>query len=195
VNVPETNQVRFTLDTGITLMYDYYYAQWGVFTGVPCISSCIFQQMHTFINRFGATFQESTGQYLDGSRPVLINFKTGPLRLGELHKLQVLLSYDYETAPSQSIIISPTNYSTPYGSGPSQDPYGQGNPYGGGSDIESWRVFLQKQRCMAFAIELQELFDPTLGTVAGAGLTISGLNVVMGFKKDFRPQIAANSAG
>ena len=39
VNVPGTNQVRFTLDTGITLMYDYYYQQWGTFVNIPAISS------------------------------------------------------------------------------------------------------------------------------------------------------------
>lgn len=213
INVPETNQVRFTLDTGVILMYDYYYGQWGVFTGIPAISSCVFQKMHTFINQLGSTFQESAGQYLDGSSPVLMHFLTGPLRLGELqnyqrayffyllgtyispHKLQVSLSYDYEPTPSQSILISPTNFSTPYGSGASQSPYGQGTPFGGGSDLESWRVFLQKQRCMAFAIEIQEIFDPSFGTAAGAGLTLSGLNIVMAFKKGFRPQIAAESVG
>lgn len=213
VNVPETNQVRFTLDTGITLMYDYYYGQWGVFVGIPGISSCIWEDLHSFINSSGAVFQESPGAYLDGSNPVLMAFKTGPLRLGEIqnyqrayffyilgqyispHKLYVSLTYDYETSPSQSIIISPDNYSTPYGSGASQSPYGQGTPYGGPSNIESWRVFLERQRCMAFAITLQEVFDSSFGVPAGAGLTISGLNVICAFKKAFRPQSAAQSVG
>jgi hypothetical protein len=213
VNVPETNQVRFTLNTGFTLMYDYYYSQWGVFTGVPAISSCIYEDMHTFIDSYGAAYQESEGQYLDGSNPVLMSFKTGPLRLGNLqnyqrayffyllgtyispHKLQIKLYYDYETSPTQSVIISPINYSTPYGSGSSQSPYGQGTPYGGPSNLENWRVFLQKQRCMAFAIELQEIFDSTYGTTAGAGLTLSGLNIVMGMKRAFRPQNTQTSIG
>ncbi len=213
VNVPETNQVRFILDTGITLMYDYYYGQWGTFTGIPAISSCIFQQMHSFINEFGEVYQESPNYYQDGSNPVLISFKTGPLRLSDLqgyqrsyffyllgkyispHKLKLDIAYDYDVNPSQSIIISPTNYSTPYGSGESQSPFGQGNPYGGGTDLEDWRVFLQRQRCMAFSIGLQEIFDPSFGTVPGAGLTLSGINVVMGFKKGFKPQTAANTAG
>lgn len=213
VTVPGTNQVRFTLDTGITLMYDYFYGQWGTFVGVPALSSCIFKELHTFINDFGAVYQESVGRYLDGSNPVLMEFKTGPLRLGALqnyqrayffyilgtyfspHKLYVSMNYDYEDAPSQSVLISPTNYSTAFGAGASQSPLGQGDPFGGPSHLEVWRVFLERQRCMAFGITVQEIFDSSIGEAAGAGLTLSGLNVVCAFKKDFRPQPAANSVG
>ena len=48
---------------------------------------------------------------------------------------------------------------------------------------------------MAFAISLQEIFDSSFDTAPGAGLTLSGLNVVMGFKKGFRPQPANTTAG
>lgn len=213
VNVPETNQVRFTLDTGITIMYDYYYDQWGVFVKVPAVSSCIFQGMHTFINSDGDAYQEQEGSYLDGSRPVLMGFRTGPLRVGDLqgyqrayffyllgdyispHKLWLNILYDYDVNPSQSVLISPVNYSTPYGSGLSQSPYGQGNPYGGPKSLEDWQIFFEQQRCMAFAIDLQEVFDPSFDTVAGAGFTLSGLNLVMGFKKGYKPQPTALSAG
>lgn len=213
VNIPETNQVRFTLDSGVTLMYDYYYDQWGTFVGISGISSCIFQGMHTFINSIGDAFQEEPGFYLDGGNPVLMMFQTGPLRLGELqnyqrayffyilgtylspHKLLINLFYDYENNASQSLIISPDNFSSAYGSSTDQSPYGQGNPYGGNSNLENWRVFLERQRCMAFGIQIQEIYDSTFGIASGAGLTISGLNIVMGFKKGFRPQSSATSVG
>lgn len=213
ISVPETNQVRFTLDTGLTLVYDYFYEQWGIFIGIPGVSSCIFEELHTFINAQGLTYQETPGVYLDGSNPVLWMFKTGPLRVGKLqnyqrayffyllgeyispHKLLVQIFYDYEASPSQSIIIAPTNYSPTYGSGDSDTPYGQGTPYGGPGSNEDWRVFLERQRCQAFSVSVQEIFDPSLGTAAGAGATMSGINIVAAFKRGFRPQSNAQSAG
>lgn len=213
VIVPETNQVRFTLDSGITCEYDYYFDQWSTFKGVPAISSCIFSEMHTFINSYGAVYKEAADTYLDGSNPVLMKFRTGPIRLGDLqnyqraysffllgtyispHKLRVSIFYDYETNPSQSVIIGPTNYSTPLGTGLSQSPLGQGTPFGGPGNAENWRVFLERQRCMAIAIEVEEIFDATLGTVAGAGLTLSGINMILAFKAGHRPQPAVHSVG
>lgn len=213
VSVPETNQVRFTLDTGVVLMYDYYYDQWGIFTGVPSISSCIYQDFHTFLNSTGRVHQEQPGVYLDGSSPVLIKFKTGPLRLGELqgyqrayffyllgtylspHILYVSMFYDYATQASQTVTITPINGSQPFGSGGAQSPFGQQEVFGGPDSNENWRIFFERQRCSAVAISIQEFFDPSLDLPAGAGLTLSGLNVVCAFKKGWRPQDNATSVG
>ena len=48
---------------------------------------------------------------------------------------------------------------------------------------------------MSFSIEVIEIYDPSFGVVAGAGFTLSGINAVVGFKKDFRPQPAVHSVG
>lgn len=208
--VPETNQVRFTLDTGITLMYDYYYSQWGTFSDVPAISSCIFQGLHTYLNDSGAVFQESPNVYLDGSNPVLMSFTTSWFNLAGLqgyqrayeffllgtyfspHKLFLQIAYDYNSSPTQSTLIQPTNYAAAYGV---DSPYGQGSPYGGPGNIEAWRVFLAQQRCSSFQIQFNEIYDPSFGAPAGQGLTLSGLNLVYAVKKGWRTQANAHSAG
>lgn len=208
-NIPGTNQVRFILDSGITLMYDYYYDQWGTFSGVPGVSSCIFQKKHTFINKFGQAFREKSDFYLDGSNPVLMSFITGPIRLGEIqnfqrtyfyyllgtyispHKLHVSNYYDYSETPFDSRIITPTNPSPAYGK---VSPYGQEDLYGGPSTLENWRVFAQR-RCMALAIGVEELYDPSYGIVAGAGLTLSGINLICGFKSPFKSISSTNTVG
>lgn len=209
VNVPETTQIRFTLSTGVTLMYDYYYGQWGTFAGVPAISSCLFQNLHTYLDKYGRVFQESPGEYLDGSTPVLMSFTTSWFNLTGLqgyqrafffyllgqymspHKLQLSIAYDYSSSPSQTTLITPTNFSSAVPS-----PYGVPSaPFGSSDDLERWRVFLARQRCQAFQITLEEVYDSTLGVPAGAGLTLSSLNLVYGSKSKFRPTSSGHSAG
>lgn len=216
INIPGTNQVRFTLDNGVTLMYDYYFQQWGTFNNIPAISSTLYQGLHTYLNKLGQVFQETPDQYLDNSNPVLLSFTTSWLNLAGLqgyqrafffyllgeyfspHKLQCLIAYDYNPAPIQGTLIMPTNFAPTYG-GPESNGqntvYGNGTPYGGPSAVEDWRVFLDKQRCTAFQITVQEVYDASLGVTAGAGLTLSGINLVHAIKKGYRPISAAHSAG
>lgn len=204
VAVPGTNQVRFGLDNGITLMYDYFVGQWGEFEGIPSISSTLYGDMHTIVDKYGRVSQEKANTYLDGSNPVLMSFTSSWLQLAGLrgymraywfyflgtylspHKLQVQIAYDYNSSAVQGDLIAPINYAGPYGS----DPYYGGDgltPYGGPPQLYNWRVFLERQRCKAFQISMQEVFDPSFGTVAGPGLTLSGLNCIVGLKKAYAP--------
>lgn len=210
VNIPGTNQVRFTMSSGITLVYDYYYGQWGSFSGVPAVSSTLFQGLHTYINKYGQVFQESPGSYLDGSNPVVMSFTTSWIHLAGLqgyqraymvyllgtylspHKLLVQIASDYNPSPTQQSIIVPGNFAPVYGQ---DSTYGSGDPYGGPGNREQWRVFLTQQRCEAFQITVSELYDPSYGQAAGAGLTLSGINAVVGIKKGYRPSKAVNSVG
>ncbi len=209
INIPETNQVRFTLSSGVTLMYDYFYNQWGSFENIPAVSSCIFQELHTFINDAGECYQENPGSFLDGSVPVLMSFTTSWFQLAGLqgyqrayfffllgqyispHILQLGIAYDYDTTLVQNTVIRPTNFSS---SVPSS--FGVPSaPFGASGNIEQWRVFLDKQRCQSFQITLNEFYDSSMGAAAGGGLTLSGLNVIAGFKRAYKSIGSANSVG
>lgn len=208
INVSGTNQVRFTLSNGVTLMYDYFYGQWGTFVNVPSVSSTLYQNLHTYIDQYGQVFQETEGQYLDGAKPVLLSFTTGWMNLAGLqgferayffyilgtykspHKLQVQIAYDYALSPSQTAFITPGNYSTAYGLDPS---WGSTPTWGGKSTLEQWRIFFKQQKCQSFQITISEVFDASLGTVAGAGLTLSGVNMIVGLKKGYTTIRAARS--
>lgn len=199
VNVPGTNQVRFTLDSGITLMYDYFYEQWGTFTNVPAISSTLYNGLHTYLDSRGRVFQETPGAYLDRSSPVLMKFTTSWLNLAGLqgyerayefyllgtyispHKLNMLIAYDYNPSPSQQVVITPDNMPETWGS---DALWGSSQRWGGaeGGNVEQWRVFLDRQKCTSFQITMQEVFDASYGTVAGAGLTLSGIDLTVGLK-------------
>jgi hypothetical protein len=209
VNVPGTNQIRITLDNGIVLMYDYFFKQWGTFEGIPAISSTLYQGLHTFVNQYGQVFQESPNTYLDGNTPVTMGFTTGQMNMAGLqgferayffnligqykspHKLQVQIAYSYENGTSQQSLINPTNYNGAYGDDPLYGSY----EYGGNMTLEQWRIFFQKQTCSSFQISVDEIFDPQYGTLAGEGLTISGINVIYGIRGNYARLPAAQSVG
>lgn len=205
ISVPGTNQVRFTLDSGVTLMYDYFYGQWGTFVNVPALSSTLYQGLHTYLDSSGGVFQETPGKYLDGSNPVLMSFTTGWLHpagilgfqrayemyfLGTYispHKLQVQIAYDFNSSPPQSTMVLPDNFAKVYGG---EQLWGSAGPFGGPGNIENWRIFFQQQKCESFQVTVNEVYDASFGVTAGAGLTMSGINLTVGLK-DTKPRFSA----
>lgn len=210
LTIPGTNEVRFTLDTGETLVYDYFYDQWDVFKGAPGISSTIYEDKHTLIDSYGRVLQQTPNTYIDGSRPVLIRFKTGWLNFAGLqgferayffylmgtyfspHKLKVEVAFDFNPDPVQTTYITPDNYSGTYGTDPL---YGASSAYGGSTNLENWRIFFKRQKCETFQITVTEIFDPSFGTVAGEGLSLSGMNIVYGLKSGYPRLSKAHTAG
>lgn len=210
-SIPTTNQVRFVLDNSTMLMYDYFYNQWGVFSDVLGISSTLYNNLHTYLNSQGLIYQESPNTYLDGSVPVLLSLTTSWIPIAGLQgyerfyfanllgtyytpfKLNFQIAYDYNSSPQQSIIVTPDNYSLPWG-GEAQ--WGSGGNWGGGpGNVFSARIFPSKQKCQSFQVSINEIYDPSLGAAAGQGLSLSGLAVVAGIKKGYRTQRASNSFG
>lgn len=195
--IPATNQIRFTLDAtssalyqslhtyltsngrifqeaanvftdssegGTTLMYDYYYGQWG-----------------TFKHQSQVTLKFTTAwanlASLQGFERAYYFFLLGTYFTP--HKLSVQIAYDYNPSPTQSTIITPDNYAGTYGSDPL---YGSSGVYGGSGDVEQWRLFFQQQKCQSFQLTIAEQYDPQYGTAPGRGLSMSGLNIVVGTK-------------
>lgn len=210
IAIPGTNQVRFTLNMGVTLMYDYFYNQWGTFTGIPSISSTLYHNEHTFINSLGQVLQETPGVYLDGTNPVLMSFKTGWIKLAGLqdyqrfydfyflgeylspHKLVANVAYNYAPFASQQVVISPNNFNASWGG---DSTWGASSPWGGNASLEFERIHTQRQLCESFQIGVSELFDSTYNTPAGAGFTMSGILCRVGFKRIGQPIRAANTVG
>lgn len=185
--IPGTTQVRFTLNTGVILMYDYFFNQWGTFNGAGGVSSVIYQSLHTYVDGAGALFQESPGVYTDeGVSDVLMSFTTSWINLAGLqgfqraywfyvlgtyltpHTMTWGIAYDYDSTIVQTTTITPDSSKT----------------------VEQWRVFLDRMKCES----IQLTFNETDST-PGAGLTLSGLNMVIGTKKGYNTLKPSYSAG
>jgi hypothetical protein len=215
--IPGTNQVRFGLNAPSVqntshLMYDYFVGEWGTFQGIPSLHGTLYNDLHTIVNQYGQVSQEEPDTYLDGTLPVLMSFTTAWLQLAGLrgymrafwfsylgtylspHKLQTSIAYDFNSSAKQSNLIMPLNYSVPYG----DDPFYGGDgttAYGGPVNIEQERVFFERQRCKSVQITMAEVFDPSFGTVAGPGLTLSGISCQVGLKSSYQPLPQQQSVG
>jgi hypothetical protein len=207
--IPGTTQARFILNTGITLMYDYYYHQWGWFTNTPGISGTLYNGLHTYLDQYGRILQESPGYYLDVSTPVLMSALSNWIQLQGLsgyqrflelqivgsyitpHTLDIQFGYDFGPLSEQAE-ISPTNATGNYGT---DALFGQTSPYGGPGSFEQWRVQNSTEQCQSFQVSIQEVYDPTQGVPAGAGLTISAMTAIVGVSRGYRPVKSANTVG
>lgn len=210
VCIPGTNYVLFGMDSGIDIIYDYFVNQWGTHEGTSSVSGTLYQDVRLLINKSGQVLQQTPQQYLDGSKPVQIGLTTGWLNLAGLqgyqrayfvyllgeyispHKLVINVAYDYDSNSTQQVIITPTNSNDIYGS---ESPYGYFNIYGGGSDLEVWKIHLARQKCQAFQFSIDEISNLSLSQTEGASLSLSGLNLVVGIKKGYYAIKAANTAG
>jgi len=210
VSVPNVNEVRFTNYNNQMLVYNYFYGQWSIFTNAPAISSCIYNDKHTYLTPYGKLRQETDGVYLDGSSPVLLKFTTSWIKLTGLqgfqrayfftlladyvspHKLAIQLAYDYISAITQTSIITPPNTVTTYGSDPF---YGSSSPYGGDLSQEQYRIFLKQQKCQSIRLTVVEQYDSSKGAPAGAGFSMSGINLVVGAKGINQKVAAKQSVG
>lgn len=209
LSIPATNEVRFNLLNGVILVYDYFYQQWGTYNGnIQSVSACLWTGYHTLLNQFGQIRRQTPNVYLDGASPVLQKFTTSWFKLTGLqgfqraqsmvllakyltpHKITIDIAYDYNPSPSQTTVISPENYSAPYGS---DSVYGASSPYGGPSDVEQERIFFDRQKCQSIQLTVTESYDPTLGAMAGAGFVMSGINLVIA-GKDTKPRLAASQS-
>ena len=107
-------------------------------------------------------------------------------------KLNVQFAYDYNPSLQKSILVTPNAPSQPWGG---EALWGSNGLWGGPSNVFEARVFPEIQKCESFQVTINEVYDPQYGIAPGAGLTLSGLSLVVGMKKGFRTQSAARSFG
>lgn len=206
--VADTNQVRFGLDTGQAIVYDYYFKQWSVFTNHNAVGACIFEDAFCYVNPTGKVFQETAGLFTDDGEFIKLKISTSWLSLAGLqgfqriykflilgdykstHQLRVLMAYDFNYSNLQEDYIDAgTLLSSPvYGADPT---YGSGTPYGGVSQVYQWRVFTAKQACQTIQVTMEDVQNSDFGE----GYSITALAFEVGVKKGLNKLPATQSFG
>ena len=185
--IPNTNEVRFAMSSGVVLVWDYFLKQWSTFTfsGSPAITAAaIYQNVYAYASS-GQVWQENPGTYKDDTATYALKVKTAWIQLAGLQGYQraykALVLGDYASAHTltakvyvdfddgtavQTSTITPT----------STKPY-------------QYRIFLARQKCEALQFELYDS-SPT-GTAEA--FDISALSLEIGVKRGLRKMEAARS--
>lgn len=199
----DCNEVRFTHSDGVTLSYNYNEQQWSVFKNTECKSCVLWQNNWTILKNDDSVYVENKASYFDGQTPVTKKLTTAWIQVANLqgaqriyrvlfigklksqHRLQILLSYDFDDSIKEQFIFDTEQIlgSSYYGEGY----YGQDSYYGGADPVYQIEIRPSIQKCQAIRFTLQDLNDQGIN---GAGFELTGMTIQVGVKQGlFRPNI------
>jgi hypothetical protein len=194
--VPDTNQVVFLTDDGSTLMFDYQYGQWGVYTNHEGLSSAAVEGLYAYLRTTGDVFVQST-VYTDAGAAFTLKIRTGNLAmeaaqpfwrlrragiLGEYkspHKLRVGIYHGRDEFALEVAIWDPSTVLdvTLWGEG---SDWGE-NAYWGAAQGTSDYQFLRRvavQKCSQVRFEFEDIITEE----AGASYELTELMLEVGLK-------------
>jgi hypothetical protein len=191
--VAKTNQIRFTLQSGSVLVYDYFVEQWSVFTNLYAVDSVVWQADTMMLRDNGTVLRETAGVYNDAGSPIRLRLVTSWFSFGNLqgfqrvrrmmvlgnwksaHQLSIGASFDFNDTVTQQATVTPMTPQV-YGG---VSPYGA-DAYGGTFQPYQWRFDLAQQKCQAVKFTIQDLPE---ATASGEGMSLTSLAFEVGVKQ------------
>lgn len=168
------NQVRFTLNTGVALVYDYYFKQWSIFTNIAAVDACIYNGIYHYLTSNGLVNVETAGTYTDNGAFIPMQFTTSWMSFAGLqgfqrlwrfiilgkyvspHTLNVTVSTDFTTVHDETVTIPiPTAVS-----------------------LYQYRIHIKPQKCQS----MQFTVGDTQTSPFGEGMQISEISLEVGLK-------------
>lgn len=200
-NIAEQNEVRFTTKTGITLVYNYYFKQWSVFTNYEAEGAVFTLDTYYHLKSNGRVNAEIVNQYNDNGSIISLAVETGWLsfagimgaqrvyyfyllgRLYSPHYLRIKFAYDYEDAWRETVVLnSSEELSTSVWGGSAtwgSDPF-WGGPLSATSVYE-WRLKPRIQKCSGLKIRIEDVDTQTSN--GGASMSLLSMLFTLGIKK------------
>ena len=168
------NQVRFTLSSGVALVYDYFFGQWSVFTNIGAVDACIYNGIYNYLTSAGLVNAETPGAYTDNGSFIQMSLTTSWMSLAGLqgfqrcwrmlvlgkykspHTLQVNIATDFASTFEQNVVIPVTS-----------DP-----------GLYQYRIHMKQQKCQAIQFQIQDSQTSSFGE----GLQLSEITLEIGTK-------------
>jgi len=186
------NQIRFTTENGVCLVYDYFFRQWSWYTNHQANGSTFWNGEYVRVNNSAQVFVSKNDRDDDGAF-IQQKIKTNWLKvqgiqdfarvyrlllLGEYvsnHTITLNVYYDYQDYAWDSYTLTPQDASK-YNvtSKPTDDDFD-----GGLDGTFQWKVHLIKQKCQAIKFEIIDNYVDT----NGESFRLSNMTLQLGVKK------------
>lgn len=194
--VTNKNQVRFTLNTGNVLVYDYLVGQWYTFTNHSgLVDSTTWQDSFVYIRSDGQVWQENSS-FSDNGNAIKMKIVTAWFSMAQFegfqrvykamiignyvskHKLIMSVAYDFNPYIAGSVTVDAFALldTATYGE---TSPYGGDPVYGGNFPLYQFRYQVPRQKCES----IQLTFEDSQSDEIGEGYQLSGLAFEVGIKQ------------
>lgn len=188
--VPDTNQVIFLCSDGVSLMFDYFYGAWGVFTQHLGTAAAVVGDDYLYLRNDGVVYERAPGTYTDAGAPVILKVRTGRFRgealqarlempafgiLGEYksaHKLKVRLYYDRNEYWSSERTINVDDI-IDNGYWGSSTTWGSDDFWGGSGGITDYRFVVRPRRTKFSQVAFE--FEDVITEEPGASFELTEL--------------------
>lgn len=87
-SVPNSTQLRFLTSSGSTIMYDYFFNQWGTFTNHTGYDSTVWNGTYLYSRTDGSLYQENTTTFLDNATSYALSLTTAWIKAGTIQGFQ-----------------------------------------------------------------------------------------------------------
>jgi len=190
------NQVRFALDNGVVLVYDYLVGQWSTFTNHKYLFDATnWRDKYVYIRTDGKVWLENEG-YSDNGSPIVMKIVTSWFSLAQFegfqriykalvignyaskHKLVMSVAYDFNPYEASSVVVDAYSLMNVPNYG-DVSPYGSEVVYGGNYPLYQFRYQVPRQKCEA----IQFTFYDSQSDTVGEGYQLSGLAIEVGIKQ------------
>lgn len=167
----DANQVIFTTNGGPVLVYDYFFQQWSVWTGLQSEDSDVWQGSLVLVKPSGKVFKQNKTLFTDDGQFVPLSFEMPWMSLAGLsgyqrvfrawilgtykgpHKLSISVGYDGSDAYTQFATVDASANVSVWGGDPT---WGYSSPWGGEYVPYIHRVDFAKQSCTNFRIKISD---------------------------------------
>lgn len=199
----DRNLVIFLCSSGKTLVYDYYFNQWGTFTNHTGVSAAFWNGSYVYSKSDGEIRVETPGEYLDVGSSIKLVMETGwisfeavqgfaKLRrafiLGKYkspHLLKTKIAYDYEPFFKNilewdpDLVLNVSIFGDVTAIGDSIF-FGDGDSVYGGQESSVYQVRIQMPRQKMEAVKFR--FEDVPGVSPGESFELNQLTLEVGIK-------------